>query len=456
MQGQAPAVGDERPDDDARLHRPVGPDPADGAGVRTAPDGLEPFEDLHRPDLGGAGDGATGKGRRQDVEGVAFRGQHAGHGGDEVLDRGGPFETAEPWNADAPGPADATQVVAQDVHDHHVLGPVLVAGQELTGERPVGCGVAAARTRPLDRICLDHAIRIDRQERFRRGRQERPGTSGQLPGPEIEIGGEERRIAGPQMAIEVPRVAIEGRFEATGGIRLVEVAPGDVVANPGDAGLVGRSVHPRSEEERRRVALALGRVAVGPRAWRRQPGVNVVQAARQPAAVPVEGAATDPGMAGPAVPRHDPVVEGQAEQREVLVRRRDRGQALERRTKVVSEEPDEPSEERRRTGRDDDGAVEPGDQPPGDRERVGACGGRFEDRDRVRDEIRPTGIPAGAGALEEGQAGEVAEGLGSIDGPGRGDPVRQPPEAKRRAGAGRRDHRRMIRPVAGPWPQACR
>ena len=188
-----------------------------------------------------------------------------------------------------------------------------------------------------------------------------------------------------------------------------------------------------------------------------QPGVNVVEAARQPAAIPVEGPAADPGMAGPAVPRDDPVVEGESQQREVLVGRRDRGQALERRAQVVAEEPDEPSEERRRTGRDDDRAVEPGDQPPRDGEWVGAGGGRFEDGNRVGDEIRPAGIPAGSGALEEGQAWEVAEGLGSIDGPGRRDAVREPPEAKRRAGAGRRGpSRRMIRPVAGQWPEACR
>ena len=75
VEGQPPAVRHEGPDDDAGLHRAVRPDPADGAGVRAAPDGLETLEDLHRPDLRGARDGAARERRREQVEGVAARRQ---------------------------------------------------------------------------------------------------------------------------------------------------------------------------------------------------------------------------------------------------------------------------------------------------------------------------------------------------------------------------------------------
>ena len=70
VEGQPPAVGHERPDEDARLHRAVGADPAERPRVRTAAHRLQLLEDLHRPDLGCAGDGAAGERRGQQVEGV--------------------------------------------------------------------------------------------------------------------------------------------------------------------------------------------------------------------------------------------------------------------------------------------------------------------------------------------------------------------------------------------------
>ena len=116
---------------------PSGPIQPMRAGVRAAADRLEPLEDLHRPDLRGAGDRAAGERRREQVERVAALGQDAGHGRDEVLDGGRPLEPAQARDADAPRPADPAEVVAQDVDDHHVLGAVLGARQQLARERPV-------------------------------------------------------------------------------------------------------------------------------------------------------------------------------------------------------------------------------------------------------------------------------------------------------------------------------
>ena len=64
-------VGDEGPDQDARLHRAVRPDPAERTRVRAAPDRFEPLEDLHRPDLRSAGDRPARERRGQQVERVA-------------------------------------------------------------------------------------------------------------------------------------------------------------------------------------------------------------------------------------------------------------------------------------------------------------------------------------------------------------------------------------------------
>ena len=270
VEGQAPPVGHERADHDARLHRAVGPDPADGAGVRAAADRLEPLEDLHRPDLRGAGDRAARERRREEVERVAALGEDAGHGRDEVLDGGRPLEPAQARDADAPRPADAPEVVAQDVDDHHVLGAVLGARQQLARERAIGRGVAAARAGALDRVGRHDALAVDRQERLGRRRQERPRPAAQRSRPEIEIRREERRVAGPQAPVQLPRIAVERRLEPPGQVRLVDVAVGDVLADPLDAGLVGRPGRGpsgrRAARPRRAGSDGRGRASVS-RAW---------------------------------------------------------------------------------------------------------------------------------------------------------------------------------------------
>ena len=80
------------------------------------------------------------------------------------------------------------------------------------------------------------------------------------------------------------------------------------------------------------------------------------------------------------------------------------------------------------------------DEPAGDGERVRSGGRRLEDGDRIGGQVGPARVAARPGALEQDEAGQVAERLGGIDGARRGDPVRQAAEAKRRAGARCRDH----------------
>ena len=92
---------------------------------------------------------------------------------------------------------------------------------------------------------------------------------------------------------------------------------------------------------------------------------------------------------------------------------------------VVAEEPDESTEERRRVGRRDRGRVQPGDEASGHRERVGPGGGRLQDRDGIGCQVRPARVAPRAGAFEQGQARQVAERLGGVDGARPGDPVRQ-------------------------------
>ena len=173
VERQPLAVGDERPDQDARPHPPVRPHPQQRPAVRPAPDRLQALDQLHRPDLRRAGDAAAGERGREQVEGIGVGAEAAGDGRHEVLHGGRPLEAQQPRHADRPRLADPAEVVAEHVDDHHVLGLVLGARQQLAGEGAVLLPGAAARARALDRVGGDHALAVDRQERLRRRGQQR-------------------------------------------------------------------------------------------------------------------------------------------------------------------------------------------------------------------------------------------------------------------------------------------
>ena len=233
VERQPAAVGDERPDEDRRRHRPVrarssrarpvyGPRRTGSRSSR-----ISIARIFGAPVIEPPGNEAASRSKR-----VAARRRAAGHGRDEVLDGGRPLEAAEARDADGARDADAAEVVAQDVDDHHVLGPVLGAGEELARERPVLLARPAARPGALDRVASRRRrpASTDRNgsgdaDRIARGR---PVSRTRA---EVEVRREQRRIAGPQPPVERPRVAVERRREAAGQVGLVDVAAGDELAD---------------------------------------------------------------------------------------------------------------------------------------------------------------------------------------------------------------------------------
>ena len=176
--------------------------------------------------------------------------------------------------------------------------------------------------------------------------------------------------------------------------------------------------------------------------------MNVIEPAGESPTVAIERPSAQPGEPGPPVEGDDPVVQREAEWRQVLVGSGDRWEPFQRSPEVVAEEPHESAEESRRVGGDDHRRVQPADQAPRDRERVRSRGRRFQDGDRVGREVGPTRVPARPCALEQGQAGQVPERLGDIDRPCGRDAVRQPSQPQRGRGLawiGPGDHHGMIR-----------
>ncbi len=155
--------GDQGADADAGIHPAMLAQIADAAAVGVAPLGLQLFDDLHGPDLGGAGDGAAGETGAQQVHRLPLRIQLAVDGGHQVMHRREGFHRKQAGHADRAGSADPADVVAQQIHDHQIFRSVLVGASELQGAGLIQRRVGQPRTGALDGLGLDMAL-VEQQE----------------------------------------------------------------------------------------------------------------------------------------------------------------------------------------------------------------------------------------------------------------------------------------------------
>jgi hypothetical protein len=92
----------------------------------------------------------------------------------------------------------ATQVVASQVHQHHVLGALLLVSQQLLGDAAVLVDVGAARARAGDRA-RRHVAPADRQQRL-------GACAGDLEVAEVEEVHVGAGIDRPQAAVDRERL----------------------------------------------------------------------------------------------------------------------------------------------------------------------------------------------------------------------------------------------------------
>ena len=229
----------ERADRDVELEPRRGADVPDRTGVRLTRRGFELGGDLHRPHLGRSRDRAGREGGAQQV-GVGDVGPEvADDVGDQVPD-GVPLGPHEGRHPHAAGCADATEVVAHEVDDHHVLGPVLRRRRQLVGVGVEGC-------RALDRRGEDLVARASQEQL---GREARDRALGSVDERGVRRG--QRLDAGAE---QVERIARERRLEPRAEIDLEDVAGADVLerASDGRRVRVGRRRHgERADAELRR------------------------------------------------------------------------------------------------------------------------------------------------------------------------------------------------------------
>ena len=212
---------------------------ADRAGVGLALGALERRDHLQGLDLGRPGHRAGREGGADDG-GVGGAGRDAGgHVGHEVPEAGVGFGAAGPRVDGAVG-RDAAEVVAREVHDHHVLGRVLGRALERLGrlagrgalDRGRRHGVAGAAQEQLGGEAQDRAVRAAEERAV--GRAQRVG------GGEVRIG----------------RAARELAFEPQAQVRLEQLPGRDPLDAVGDRGEVAAGVGGGQVAELERPRLA--------------------------------------------------------------------------------------------------------------------------------------------------------------------------------------------------------
>ena len=162
------ALQDRAPDGDRGVEVAVVAEVADGAAVQAAPLALGGGDQLHRPDLRRAGQGAGREDRPERVERVELGAKPALDVADQVEHVAVALDLHVLADGDRARPGDAPQVVAAEVDQHHVLGALLRVALELLGEQGVLAGVGAARPRAGDRVG-GQPIALDLEEQLRRG-----------------------------------------------------------------------------------------------------------------------------------------------------------------------------------------------------------------------------------------------------------------------------------------------
>src|SRR5207253_8837323 len=118
---------DDRSNGDVEVRRPVESEIPDAPGVDAALHAFELVDDLHRPDLRGARDGAPREGRAEQVVDGSIAAEGAAHRRDELVHGGVALELREVIDRYRPGLTDAPQVAAHEVDDHRKLCAVLAA-----------------------------------------------------------------------------------------------------------------------------------------------------------------------------------------------------------------------------------------------------------------------------------------------------------------------------------------
>ena len=143
---------DRASDRDGRVEVAVIAEIPDRPAVQPAALAFGRRDELHGADLGSAGQRAGREDRAQRVEGIELRPQPRLHMRDEMEDVAVALDLHVLADRDGPGPGHAPQVVAAQIDQHDVLGPLLRVLLELFGQPRVLPRIGTAWARARDRV----------------------------------------------------------------------------------------------------------------------------------------------------------------------------------------------------------------------------------------------------------------------------------------------------------------
>ena len=214
-------LGHERPDRDGSVGGAAVGEVADRASIDPPALGFQFIDDLHRADLGGAGQRSGGEGRAEGIERVRVGAEFSPHPGHDVHHVRVPLDAHEVLDLDPAVAGDPADIVSGQIHEHHVLRAFLLVGEEFSGQGYIFFGSAPARPGAGDRAGLDRAA-LGTGHHFRgRSRDHQP--------VKVEVIHVRRRVHHPERPVEVEGVDGERRLEALGRDDLDDVPGGHVV-----------------------------------------------------------------------------------------------------------------------------------------------------------------------------------------------------------------------------------
>ena len=197
---------------------------ADRAAVHAARAALEPGNVVHGLALGRTGNGAAGKEGGEQLAQAQVAAAAGGDGGRHLPDGGQGVQFEQIGHAHAAHFGHARQVVAQQVHDHQVLGPLLGAAAQVFGGGRIGDSVRPAWGGAFHGPGGD-VLAVPVKEQL--GRDAEHGTGHAAGGAGVEHQGIALRLAATQSHEPGPQgggLAFKGAVQLTGQIDLINLA----------------------------------------------------------------------------------------------------------------------------------------------------------------------------------------------------------------------------------------
>ena len=211
-------------DGDGQIHVALKAQIADGAGVDAPLEWLQFVNDFHRPNLGGAGDGARREGGLQDIQRIQPVLQFAFDVGHNMHHMRITLDDHVFGELDGTHLGDAAAVVATEVKQLRMFGALFLIGQQLSRQCGIlfrrGAAFAGAGDRPDG-----NAIAFQSHENFRR-------SADDMKVFEIEVEHVGRGVQAAQGAIERHRIGLERLGHALREHDLHHIAFSDVALGP--------------------------------------------------------------------------------------------------------------------------------------------------------------------------------------------------------------------------------